>query len=66
MPWREPDSWGPVGCTCPAIGKMKFLVRKHVTNEDARREMPALMEELRVLHAQLRFNERYWRERAIW
>ena len=45
---------------------MKTLVRKHVTDEDARREMLALMEELRQENAQLRYNERHWRERAIW
>ena len=64
--WKEPDCWKPVGHTCPAIDKVKTLVRKHVVDEDARRELLALMEELRVENAQLRFNEKHWRDRAIW
>lgn len=66
MPWKEPDCWKPVGHTCPAIDKMKSLVRKHVLDEDARREMLALMEEMRQENAQLRFNENHWRKCAVW
>jgi hypothetical protein len=41
-------------------------VRKHVLDEDARREMLALMEEMRQENAQLRFNENHWRKCAVW
>lgn len=66
MPWKEPDCWRPVRQTCPAIENMKALVQKHVGNEDAREEMLALMEELRQENAQLRFNEKHWRNCAVW
>jgi hypothetical protein len=66
MSWKEPDCWKPVGHTCPSIDKVKTLVRKHVVDEDARREMLALMEELRQENAQLRYNESHWRKCAVW
>lgn len=63
MPESDEEPAEPI---CLPLERIEALVREHVAHEEARREILALLEEVRAENAQLRCNEKQWRERAIW
>lgn len=46
----------PVPHTCPAIDRVKKLIRKHMADPEAKADALSLMEELREQNSQLRDN----------